>query len=119
MRAPEQRNRGPFSSMPLWLIVFIGMVALIVASVVPNPMARAPGQQPQQPDTELPDFVGGLMDTEGCLGVETAQTAGGKQVIFAWFESKEAVLNWYYSDMHKGVQNRGWKRCARFANRSF
>ena len=32
--------------------------------------------------------------------METAQTVSGKQVIFAWFESKEAVLRWYYSGMH-------------------
>ena len=37
------------------------------------------------------------------LGVDTARTASGKQVIFAWFENKKAVLNWYYSDTHMGV----------------
>ena len=49
-------------------------------------------------------MVGGLQAIEGVLGVETATTASGKQVIFAWFESKEAVLRWYYSDIHRGVQ---------------
>jgi hypothetical protein len=34
------------------------------------------------PDLKL---VEGLQATPGCLGVETARTAGGKQVIFAWF----------------------------------
>lgn len=33
-------------------------------------------------------------------------TASGKEVIFAWFENKAAALRWYYSDMHRGVQNR-------------
>lgn len=51
----------------------------------------------------LPDLVAGLKATPGCLGVETARTTSGKNVIFAWFESKKAVLNWYYSDMHQGV----------------
>ena len=51
----------------------------------------------------FPDLVAGLKATPGCLGVETARTASGKQVIFAWFENKKAVLNWYYSDMHRTV----------------
>ncbi len=32
--------------------------------------------------------------------METANTSSGKQVIFAWFENKKAVLAWYYSDTH-------------------
>jgi hypothetical protein len=53
---------------------------------------------PQRPAG--PDLVGALRATPGCLGVETARTATGKQVIFAWFENKKAVLTWYYSDTH-------------------
>jgi uncharacterized membrane protein len=48
-----------------------------------------------------PDLVGGLKATAGVLGVDTAQTSSGKQVIFAWFEDKQAVLNWYYSETHQ------------------
>ncbi|MBM3818603.1 MAG: hypothetical protein FJW14_06245 [Acidimicrobiia bacterium] len=48
-----------------------------------------------------PDLVAGLKATPGVLGVDTAQTSGGKQVIFAWFENKQAVLNWYYSGTHQ------------------
>ncbi len=51
----------------------------------------------------FPDLVGGLKATPGCLGVETARTGSGKNVIFAWFENKQAVLNWYHSEMHQGV----------------
>jgi hypothetical protein len=51
----------------------------------------------------FPDLVAGLKATPGCLGVETARTASGKQVIFAWFENKKAALAWYYSDMHRAV----------------
>ena len=51
----------------------------------------------------FPDLVAGLKATPGCLGVETARTSSGKQVIFAWFENKTAALKWYYSDMHQGV----------------
>jgi hypothetical protein len=51
----------------------------------------------------FPDLVGGLKAVQGCIGVETARTATGKNVIFAWFENKEAVLRWYHSEMHQGV----------------
>jgi hypothetical protein len=50
--------------------------------------------------------VEGLRQTDGCLGVETADTASGKNVIFAWFKDKQAVLEWYHSDMHEGVMNK-------------
>jgi hypothetical protein len=37
----------------------------------------------------------------GCLGVDTVQTTSGKQVIFAWFEDKAALVSWYKSDAHQ------------------
>lgn len=49
------------------------------------------------------DFVAGLKATPGVLGVELAQTMTGKNVIFAWFENKQAVLKWYYSDTHQAL----------------
>ena len=52
------------------------------------------------PLSAFPDLFGGLRATAGCLGVETARTASGKRVIFAWFENKKAALAWYYSDTH-------------------
>ena len=51
----------------------------------------------------LPDLVGGLKAVPGCLGAEVAVTASGKQVIFAWFEDKKAVLRWYHSDVHQKI----------------
>ena len=51
------------------------------------------------------DLVGALEAIEGVIGVETAQTSSGKQVIFAWFEDKAAVVRWYYSEMHRGIQD--------------
>jgi hypothetical protein len=53
----------------------------------------------------FPDLVSGLKATPGCVGVETARTASGKQVIFAWFENKTAALNWYYSEMHQATMH--------------
>jgi hypothetical protein len=75
--------------------------------------ANAPGAAPHATTPELaaayqkavssgfPDLPALLRATPGCLGVETARTASGKQVIFAWFENKQAVLNWYYSEAHQ------------------
>jgi hypothetical protein len=83
----------------------IGGVFVLAAAIF-GPTLVA-GQQPpagQQPAGGFPDLVGALKATPGCLGVETARTSSGKQVIFAWFENKKAVLNWYYSDTHRSVQ---------------
>jgi hypothetical protein len=55
----------------------------------------------QGPPAGMPDLVAMLKSTPGCLGVEAARTASGKQVLFAWFENKQAVLNWYYSEGHQ------------------
>lgn len=66
-------------------------------------IAPVHGAQQNGPEG-FPDLVGGLQAIDGVLGVETATMASGKQVIFAWFESKEAVLRWYNSRMHRGVQ---------------
>jgi len=57
----------------------------------------------QSAKTGLPDLIGGLKATPGVLGVELAQTMSGKNVIFAWFENKQAVLKWYYSDTHQAL----------------
>ena len=54
-----------------------------------------------QPQLPFPDLVGPLKATPGCLGVETARTSSGKNVIFAWFEDKKAVMRWYNSELHK------------------
>jgi hypothetical protein len=51
----------------------------------------------------MPDFIGALKTTPGVLGVDVGQMMSGKQVIFAWFENKQAVLKWYYSDTHQAL----------------
>jgi hypothetical protein len=79
--------------------------ALVLAAVIFGP-SMAAGQAPaaQAPGGGFPDLVGALKATPGVLGVEAARTASGKQVIFAWFENKKAVLAWYYSDTHRSLQ---------------
>jgi hypothetical protein len=71
----------------------------LVAAVVWTPSAglHLAAQRPEG----FPDLIGGLKSTPGCLGVETARTGSGKQVIFAWFENKQGLLNWYASDTHR------------------
>lgn len=61
----------------------------------PRPQRSAPGGDP------FPNLLESIKSTKGCLGVETARTASGKNVIFAWFENKESVKAWYYSDYHQ------------------
>jgi len=79
---------------------------LVLAGLIFGPTIAA-GQQPPpspQPAGGFPDLVAALKASPGCLGVETARTSSGKQVIFAWFENKKAVLAWYYSDTHRSLQ---------------
>src|SRR5215472_17589440 len=55
------------------------------------------------PPCGLTDLLGALKSTPGCLGVETARTSSGKNVIFAWFEDKKAAMRWYTSEVHQQV----------------
>lgn len=50
---------------------------------------------------ELTALAGALDEFPGCLGTERAMTTSGKLAIFAWFENKQALLNWYYGVAHK------------------
>ena len=44
-----------------------------------------------------------IKESPGCLGVETAKTSSGKEVLFAWFEDKAAIETWYYGDAHRAM----------------
>lgn len=74
------------------------LAAALIAFIFGPGILVALAQGPAQP---MPDLVAMLKHTPGCLGVEAARTATGKQVLFAWFENKKAVLNWFYSDAHQ------------------
>jgi hypothetical protein len=74
---------------------------LAVAALVFAPTLAAHLRAQNAPPAGFPDLVGGLKATPGCLGVDTARTSSGKQVIFAWFEDKKAALAWYYSETHR------------------
>ena len=92
---------------------FVSALALVVLGGGPAacPAADPPAKEgPKEPakgkDAAVPDLVGALKASPGCLGVETARTASGKSVIFAWFEDKKSALKWYYSDTHQEVMKR-------------
>lgn len=82
----------------------VATLALLGLCIAPAPAAQVPAQQnsSKKPQAQgFPDLAAALKATPGCLGVDSARTASGKQVIFAWFENKQAVLKWYHSDVHK------------------
>jgi hypothetical protein len=76
-------------------LVIIGSVVLTLASA---PVAPAVAQAPPG---GFPSVVKAVREAPGCLGVETGQTASGRRVIFAWFEGKKALVDWYHSDVHQ------------------
>jgi hypothetical protein len=80
-------------------------IALAAIAWSPALLLGRPQQEHPSPQqtSAFPDLVSGLKATPGCLGVETAQTRSGKSVIFAWFENKQAVLNWYHGEMHQAL----------------
>jgi len=77
-------------------------IAIVAVSVACLALAGA-AQQEKKPAglAAMGDLVGALKNSPGCLGVDTARTASGKQVIFAWFEDRKAVVKWYHSDVHQ------------------
>ena len=80
----------------------LGAVLVLAAAIFTPAIVAA---QPPAVPGGLPDLVGALKATPGVLGVDAAQTLSGKQVIFAWFENKQAVMNWYTSPVHRNLMN--------------
>jgi hypothetical protein len=78
---------------------------MVLGAIVSGASADDKKPSEGKPARPYPDLIGGLKKTPGCLGVETGRTNSGKQVIFAWFESKRAALKWYYSDVHQQAMN--------------
>jgi len=79
------------------------LLALTLGTLLMTPPLLA--QRAQSLATGSPDLVAALKAVPGCLGVDTARTASGKQVIFAWFENKKALLDWYYSPVHQQLMS--------------
>jgi hypothetical protein len=64
---------------------------------------RGIAQEGHKPDAKYPDLAAALKNTPGVLGVDSARMQSGKNVIFAWFENRKAVVDWYYSPVHQGL----------------
>ena len=71
-------------------------LALVVLTSLATPAAA---QAP--PAGGFGDLLKAARAHPGCLGVETGQMTNGRRVIFAWFESKKALVDWYHSDAHQ------------------
>jgi hypothetical protein len=80
----------------------LGAVVVLAAAIFSPAIIAAQGSAAP---AGFPDLAGALRATPGVLGVDAGQMASGKQVIFAWFENKQAVLNWYNSDVHRRLMN--------------
>ena len=80
----------------------------LIAAVSFAALANISGAVPsygQQPLPGQPGFgellVKAAKELPGCLGVETGRTSSGTLVIFAWFENKKAIVDWYRSEFHQ------------------
>ena len=98
------------SSLPL--IISGAMLAGAIAVNHSGGQDAPPPEKPQRPaSTEGNQDDGmamyrGLINTPGCLGVESGQFRSGKQTIIAWFKDKKSVSDWYYSDTHMDFLDR-------------
>lgn len=90
----------------LYLIVAIGAGLVGLGALAAGGRVQDQPPQTTKPQQAFPDLVGALKATDGCLGVELARTQSGKNVIFAWFQDKKAMLTWYYSESHQEVMDR-------------
>jgi hypothetical protein len=75
-----------------------GLVIACALTVVAGWCTTADAQAPPR---GFPNVIEALKTTPGVLGVETGQTSSGKRVIFAWFENKQALVDWYHGDAHQ------------------
>ena len=87
------------------LAVFASLLGAVIVLFVGKTGAQDKSQ-PQDPLAGLPDLVATLKKTPGVLGVDAARTMSGKNVIFAWFENRAAVMRWYYNPVHQGLMKR-------------
>jgi hypothetical protein len=86
----------------------IGAITYVASSTLSFAQGPLPGQ---------PGFgkllVEAAQSSPGCLGVKLGRTEDGTNVIFAWFESKQALVAWYKSDFHQ------WAMKTAFPNQTF
>jgi hypothetical protein len=79
------------------------MIAASIAAmtyVVSSMPSLAQGHLPGQPEFQRL-LIEAAQASPGCLGIKLGRTENGTNVIFAWFESKQALVTWYKSDFHQ------------------
>jgi len=87
---------------------FIAAMTYVASSM----SSLAQGPLPGQP--EFAKFlVEAVQASPGSLGVKLGRTQDGTNVVFAWFENKQALVTWYKSDFHQ------WAMKTAFPNRTF
>jgi len=91
--------------------VFAASIAAM-ACVALSMSAFAQGALPGQPEFGKL-LVEAAQASPGCLGVKLGRTGDGTNVIFAWFENKQALVAWYKSDFHQ------WAMKTSFPNQNF
>lgn len=88
-------------------VLVVSVLTLVALStLLGNGAAGGPQTANKDKAQGLPDLVGALKASPGCIGVESATTDSGKEVIFAWFEDKKAAVRWYESDLHQQLIKR-------------
>jgi len=82
------------------------LAAALAAAAGCGGLAPATAQEPYPGDPGYGEqLIKAVLASPGVLGVELGQTTKGKRVIFAWFENKQALVDWYKSDFHqRGVK---------------
>jgi len=91
------------------------LIAASVAAmscIASSPPSFAQGTLPGQPEFGKL-LVAAAQASPGCLGVRLGRTDNGTNVIFAWFENKQALVTWYKSDFHQ------WAMKTAFPNQNF
>src|ERR1700675_3117444 len=79
---------------------YVMAAALAVATCCAWPvLSGAQGVYPGDPGFGE-QLVKAVLASPGALGIETGRTIKGRLVIFAWFENKKALVDWYKSDFH-------------------
>ena len=88
---PPSLARKASTGRPTTVCVVVVVALLLLAALETHAQATR----------GFPIVVDALRASPDCLGVETGQTANGRQVIFAWFDGKTSLVDWYRSDAHQ------------------
>ena len=83
--------------------MILSLLGVCLLAVCLLATGRGIAQEGQKPDAKHPDLAAALKNTPGVLGVDSARMQSGKNVIFAWFQNRKAVVDWYYSPVHQGL----------------